>query len=195
MKLHLFISLVLSLGPAFCLADDYDWKSKFSQSDVLKAFSDVIQNNTQKGQTLSFSTFAAKNPKSGDLLIIESVYPVNPSFYKSKEMENIQIFMSQFQERRTPYSGSLTLKYTCPKEYLPKQKRDWAKETGAKVFAAYANLRNTFGACNKDEAKKAAVYAILYRKKTSEMIQLKFFSHDLTLNNHLITSIINEVSN
>jgi hypothetical protein len=89
--------------------------------------------------------------------------------------DKIQAVLSLYQDHDTPYAGFVTRKTTCPPQYLPKQTEKKKEEQMIVALEIYANSREVFGSCSKDDISFRAFYAAIVCSDRSVIYEVTLF--------------------
>ncbi len=89
---------------------------------------------------------------------------------------NIVMFESIFELKRTGYPGQHTKYIECPEKFKPKYFEKYIAGDTFKYFIGFSNSNFVAGACSDDLVKYKSVYGFMYCNSTKTMIELDYFT-------------------
>ena len=133
----------------------------------------ITRNKSREGQVMRFSEWIAADSDWRVEVEIDGPYAEGAAEARiSGRMRSIdRLYLNQI----TPYPGEITRLQKCPGELRPKHKQANVLGTSTQVLLVQASQRFTLGVCDPNEASVSGVLGWAYRKKRTELVEIKIF--------------------
>lgn len=140
--------------------EDSSWLSTLGLRTHLAPSWKITRRHESQMGAGQLTVVELKNP-NGLSLALRSYKMTSISAAQDMQAQKIALLSSVYDARIDPYFAVITKQTSCPNDFLPKTESVPKNGSNLLLVSAYANERNTIGACTEDLVRSRAYFAFL----------------------------------